>query len=112
VTWYSTPNFRGTWEWDLVISYVLTLTIYLCMYGRRSTSMYPLRVRHCGSGIFSTPAEIGLTDSYLSLFARYVVAPLFVVTRAYLVVEGFVSLRRVLKEIYQTPQWSIYLPHL
>jgi hypothetical protein len=36
---------------------------------------------------------------------------LFVLARVYLVVEAFVSLRRVPKAVYQTPEWSEYLPH-
>lgn len=48
----------------------------------------------------------------LSFVGQYVMAPLFVLARLFLVVEAFVSLRRVPKEVYQTPEWSNYFPHL
>ncbi|KAF2017710.1 hypothetical protein BU24DRAFT_420757 [Aaosphaeria arxii CBS 175.79] len=47
-----------------------------------------------------------------SLIARFVIVPLFIIARVYLVVEAFVSLRRVPKEVYETPEWTRYLPHL
>ncbi|KAF2006515.1 hypothetical protein P154DRAFT_600371 [Amniculicola lignicola CBS 123094] len=48
----------------------------------------------------------------LHLVARYVLFPLFVLARMYLVVEGFVSLRRAPKAIYKTPEWTEFFPHL
>ncbi|KAF2798956.1 hypothetical protein K505DRAFT_357038 [Melanomma pulvis-pyrius CBS 109.77] len=48
----------------------------------------------------------------LSKVTQFVFVPLFVMARVYLVVEGFVSLRRVPESVYQTPEWSDYFPHL
>jgi hypothetical protein len=48
----------------------------------------------------------------LSIVGRFIVVPLFVLARVYLVVEGFVSLRKVPRDVYKTPEWSDYLPHL
>ncbi|KAH7138512.1 hypothetical protein B0J11DRAFT_17099 [Dendryphion nanum] len=48
----------------------------------------------------------------LATFGKYAIMPMFVLARAYLVVEAFVSLRRVPLEVYQTPEWSEYFPHL
>ncbi|PSN66670.1 hypothetical protein BS50DRAFT_493793 [Corynespora cassiicola Philippines] len=48
----------------------------------------------------------------LSLIGTYLVAPLFGMARIYLVVEAFVSLRRVPAAVYQTPSFSDYFPHL
>jgi hypothetical protein len=48
----------------------------------------------------------------LSIIAQFVFVPLFLMARIYLVVEGFVSLRRVPVAVYQTPEWSDYFPHL
>jgi hypothetical protein len=36
----------------------------------------------------------------------------YVVSRAYLVVEAFASIRKVPKEVYKTPSWSQVFPHL
>ncbi|KAF2868675.1 hypothetical protein BDV95DRAFT_630407 [Massariosphaeria phaeospora] len=48
----------------------------------------------------------------LSRIGRYVLAPLFILARVFLVVEAFVSLRRVPRAVYQTPEWSEFFPHL
>lgn len=36
----------------------------------------------------------------------------YIVSRAYLVVEAFLSIRKVPKDVYQTPSWSQIFPHL
>jgi hypothetical protein len=41
-----------------------------------------------------------------------VVTPMFILARVFIVVEAFISLRRAPEGIYQTPEWSNYLPHL
>ena len=38
--------------------------------------------------------------------------PLCVVARLYLVVESFVSLRKVPVKVYQTPDWTQWILHL
>jgi hypothetical protein len=48
----------------------------------------------------------------LKVVWRYGLLPLFVLARAYLVVEAFVSLRRLPTAAYKTPQWSNFFPHL
>jgi len=35
-----------------------------------------------------------------------------VISRLYLVVESFISLRKVPVEVYQTPDWTQWIPHL
>ncbi|KAF2107619.1 hypothetical protein BDV96DRAFT_653694 [Lophiotrema nucula] len=47
-----------------------------------------------------------------SIIGRFVFLPLFVLARIYLVVEAFVSLRKAPIAVYQTPEWSEFLPHL
>ncbi|PVH98392.1 hypothetical protein DM02DRAFT_630335 [Periconia macrospinosa] len=39
-------------------------------------------------------------------------APIFLVARFYIVVEAFISLRSAPVTVYQTPEWSEYIPHL
>ncbi|KAF2174901.1 hypothetical protein K469DRAFT_724937 [Zopfia rhizophila CBS 207.26] len=51
------------------------------------------------------------TNKILSFLGRGILT-LFILARVYLVVEAFVSLRRVPKSVYQTPEWSDFLPHL
>jgi hypothetical protein len=41
-----------------------------------------------------------------------IVTPLFILARVFIVVEAFISLRRAPEAIYQTPEWTNYLPHL
>lgn len=41
-----------------------------------------------------------------------VVGPVFAVARVFIVVEAFVCLRRAPMDIYKTPEWSNYIPHL
>jgi hypothetical protein len=36
----------------------------------------------------------------------------YIVSRAYLVIEAFVSIRRVPPDVYLTPVWSQVFPHL
>jgi hypothetical protein len=50
-----------------------------------------------------------------SRFAKEMYASLgacCVISRLYLVVESFISLRKVLIEVYQTPNWTQWIPHL
>ncbi|KAK0627965.1 hypothetical protein B0T14DRAFT_475183 [Immersiella caudata] len=52
---------------------------------------------------------------WLPMVARwciYVVGVTFAVTRVFLVVEAFASLREAPREMYRTPEWSNFLPHL
>lgn len=48
----------------------------------------------------------------LTWMGASVLGPLFLVCRVFIVVEAFISLRRAPAEIYKTPEWSSYLPHL
>jgi hypothetical protein len=48
-------------------------------------------VRWCGTGVF---------------------VPVFAVARVFVVVEGFASLRKQPLDVYKTPEWSNYFPHL
>jgi hypothetical protein len=50
----------------------------------------------------------------VSSFIVYVIPVLFSFARAYIVIESFISLRRVPVGVYQTPQGNImgYVPHL
>jgi len=48
----------------------------------------------------------------LGVAAMCVFGPIFALSRLYLVVEGFVSLRRAPTDVYATPDWSDYFPHL
>lgn len=41
-----------------------------------------------------------------------IVTPLFLAARIFIVVEAFISLRRQPEDVYKTPEWSNYLPHL
>ncbi|KAF2476135.1 uncharacterized protein BDR25DRAFT_212634 [Lindgomyces ingoldianus] len=51
------------------------------------------------------------SNKVLSIIGRFVLG-LFILARIYLVVEAFVSLRRVPIAVFQTPEWSNFLPHL
>lgn len=35
-----------------------------------------------------------------------------VISRLYLVIESFISLRKVPVDVYQTPDWTQWIPHL
>lgn len=54
----------------------------------------------------------------MSLFYRLVILigvlnfPLFVLSRIYIITESFISLRHVQLGVYQTVQWTDYIPHL
>lgn len=41
-----------------------------------------------------------------------IISPLFITARVFVVVEAFISLRWAPEDIYRTPEWSNYLPHL
>ncbi|KAF2450693.1 hypothetical protein P171DRAFT_427014 [Karstenula rhodostoma CBS 690.94] len=41
-----------------------------------------------------------------------IITPLFLTARIFIVVEAFISLRRQPADVYKTPEWSEYLPHL
>ncbi|KAF1971575.1 hypothetical protein BU23DRAFT_600136 [Bimuria novae-zelandiae CBS 107.79] len=41
-----------------------------------------------------------------------IITPLFLTARIFIVVEAFISLRRQPKDVYKTPEWSEYFPHL
>ncbi|KAJ4292597.1 hypothetical protein N0V90_009260 [Kalmusia sp. IMI 367209] len=41
-----------------------------------------------------------------------IITPLFLTARIFIVVEAFISLRRQPEDVYKTPEWSEYLPHL
>ena len=41
----------------------------------------------------------------------FILVPILIGSRVYLVIEAFVSLRRVPSAVYQTPEWSQFLPH-
>lgn len=45
-------------------------------------------------------------------FCKWVLIPLFMTARTFIVVEAFVCLRRQPEAIYRTPEWSNYFPHL
>lgn len=45
-------------------------------------------------------------------WVMYAVLVVFAVARVYLVVEAFVSLRRAPVGLYDTPEWTDFLPHL
>lgn len=45
-------------------------------------------------------------------FWKWVLIPLFMTARIFIVVEAFVCLRRQPETIYKTPEWSNYFPHL
>lgn len=45
------------------------------------------------------------------LFWKWVLIPLFMTARVFIVVEAFVCLRRQPEAIYSTPEWSNYFPH-
>ena len=45
-------------------------------------------------------------------FWKWVLIPLFITARTFIVVEAFICLRRQPEAIYQTPEWSNYFPHL
>jgi hypothetical protein len=59
-----------------------------------------------------------MCDSPGALFANFlpislfILTPLYVLVRTYLLVEVFVSLRSVPAGVYQTVNWSLYFPHL
>jgi len=63
-------------------------------------------------------AFILMCDSPGALFANFlpislfILTPLYVLVRTYLLVEVFVSLRSVPAGVYQTVNWSLYFPHL
>lgn len=42
----------------------------------------------------------------------FLITPLFITARVYIVLEAFISLRRAPEDIYKTPEWSNYFPHL
>lgn len=48
----------------------------------------------------------------LRILAKWVLIPLFMAARIFVVVEAFVCLRRQPAAIYKTPEWSTYFPHL
>jgi hypothetical protein len=56
--------------------------------------------------------QISRSNKLLTIVGRYILAPIFILARVYLVVEAFVSLRRMPIEVYKTPEWSNYFPHL
>lgn len=41
-----------------------------------------------------------------------IITPLFLTARIFIVVEAFISLRRQPKDVYKTPEWTAYFPHL
>lgn len=41
-----------------------------------------------------------------------IITPLFLTARIFIVVEAFISLRSQPADIYKTPEWSEYIPHL
>ena len=45
-------------------------------------------------------------------FWKWMLIPLFMTARIFIVVEAFVCLRRQPEAIYKTPEWSNYFPHL
>ncbi|KAL1599301.1 hypothetical protein SLS59_006318 [Nothophoma quercina] len=45
-------------------------------------------------------------------FWKYVLIPLFMTARIFIVLEAFICLRRQPEAIYKTPEWSNYFPHL
>lgn len=56
----------------------------------------------------------GILDGYSRCFDTnmYFITLLYVLVRMYMFVEMFASLRAVPESVYQTPQWSQYLPSL
>ena len=38
--------------------------------------------------------------------------PLWILSRTYIIVETFISLRHVEMGVYQTVEWTDYIPHL
>lgn len=48
----------------------------------------------------------------LRAFGKWVLVPLFMTARIYIVVEAFVCLRKQPAAVYKTPEWSNYFPHL
>ncbi|KAJ8114758.1 hypothetical protein OPT61_g3433 [Boeremia exigua] len=46
------------------------------------------------------------------MFWKWVLIPLFMTARVFIVVEAFICLRRQPEAIYITPEWSNYFPHL
>ena len=46
------------------------------------------------------------------IFWKWVLIPLFMTARVFIVVEAFICLRRQPDAIYKTPEWSNYFPHL
>ncbi|ORY15728.1 hypothetical protein BCR34DRAFT_558444 [Clohesyomyces aquaticus] len=69
---------------------------------------------------FLAKESIEALDVFTARFKRntalkilgWIILGLFVLARVFLVVEAFASLRRVPKAVYQTPEWSDFLPHL
>lgn len=43
---------------------------------------------------------------------KWVLIPLFMTARVFIVAEAFVCLRRQPESVYRTPEWSSYFPHL
>ncbi|KAF1808158.1 hypothetical protein P152DRAFT_469152 [Eremomyces bilateralis CBS 781.70] len=50
--------------------------------------------------------------TFAKRWALYLILGLLAVARVFIVIEAFVSLREVPKAIYDTPEWTDYLPHL
>lgn len=48
----------------------------------------------------------------LRALGKWVLVPLFMTARIFIVVEAFVCLRRQPAAVYKTPEWSNYFPHL
>lgn len=45
-------------------------------------------------------------------FWKWMLIPLFMTARIFIVVEAFICLRRQPEAVYKTPEWSNYFPHL
>ncbi|KAH6642959.1 hypothetical protein C7974DRAFT_113330 [Boeremia exigua] len=46
------------------------------------------------------------------IFWKWILIPLFMTARVFIVAEAFICLRRQPEAIYSTPEWSNYFPHL
>lgn len=81
---------------------VFSVVVFLHEHGRKQLlKSFFQREKGISSILYRVVIVIGLINF-----------PIFVISRLYIIVETFISLRHVQKGVYETVEWSDYIPHL
>lgn len=74
--------------------------------------MWPFQQAILGITVLSRPDKVVKVSAQVTLLAACVVGPCYVAARAYIIIECFLSLRRLPVDAYKVPLWSQFWPHV